>query len=112
MKAIMAAAIFFVVATTASAGPTKKTFAKSCDAVWAAEQTVLASGQYKNVVIDKEKRTASFADNSVVNLNTSLSGSADSCTVEVQEIAPPLSRGPKNAMNFLHRVENALGAEK
>ena len=109
MKAIIATTMLFAIATTASAGPTKKTFAKSCDAVWSAEQTVLASGQYKNVVIDKDKRTAAFADNSVAYLNSSLSGSGDSCTVEMDGgFARSLH---KNDENFLHRVENALAAK-
>lgn len=111
MKAMIAAAILLVSASTVLAGPTKKSFAHSCDAVWTAEQNAVNFGGYKNVVIDQGHRTISFADNSVVTISTSLSGSGDTCTVEATEIAPPLS-GHKNSLNFFKRVDNALASSK
>jgi hypothetical protein len=110
MKPILALLVFGLTASIASAGHTSKTFGSSCDAVWAAEQTVLASGQYKTVVLDKEKRTASFADNSVVTLLTSLSGSGDTCTMTLEG---GLWRSfHKNSENFLNHVGNVLAAPK
>jgi hypothetical protein len=98
------ALIVFLAGSIAWAGPTHKTFNNSCDAVWAAEQTALAS--YKNVVVDKDKRTASFADNSVVTLTTSLAGSGETCTVTVEG---GFARSfHKNAENFLGRLNNVL----
>jgi hypothetical protein len=109
MKAAIVLAVLALTASTALAGPTKKSYAKSCDAVWTAEQTALQT--YTHVVIDKNKRTASFADNSVVSFTTSLEGNGDTCTISVQETAPPLS-GHKNATNFLKKLDKTLEAQK
>ena len=108
MKILLATVLILASAGASLASPTKKTYARSCDAVWTAEKIVLQG--YNHVVIDEGQRTASFADNSVVVLTTSLSGSGDTCTIEADG---GFARSfHKNAENFFKRIDNALAGVK
>lgn len=114
MKALIAALALLATAGIATAGPTTKTFSRSCDSVWAAEQATLNDGQYRTISLSKEDRTASFVAGGFWGgertMSSTLSGSGEGCTLTVQSHFSGLAH--HDAPDFIKRVESALSDAK